>query len=334
MVKCSFCEKTAVYIDRVSGLAYCKKHFLEYFNKKVRKTIRRYSMFGRNEHIVVAVSGGKDSLSLLHVLKKLSEKIPGWRISALLINEGIKGYREHTIEDFLKTVNELGVEYKIVSFKEVFGYTLDEIIGIGRERGLPYHPCSYCGVFRRYLLNKTARELGATTLATAHNLDDIVQTYIMNIMKNSWDKIARLSPVTGVVTHPGFIKKVKPFYEMLDKETTLYALLNNLIKPVFHQCPYIEYNVRIHIRRYLNELEEKYPGTKYSILRSLLSIIDLLKKNTRENIREEIETCWICGEPSSHPICRACLYRFELGIMNKNEVEIAEKILEEMKIKH
>ncbi len=329
MVKCSYCDREAIYINRVNGRAYCRKHFLEYFDRKVRRTIRKYKMFNKNEHIVVAVSGGKDSLSLLHYLVKLSERVPGWRITALLIDEGIKGYRDITIQDFLRVVKELDVNYKIASFKEYFGYTLDEIIEIGRKRRLPYLPCSYCGVFRRYLLNKVAREIGGTVLATAHNLDDIVQTYVMNIINNSWDKVIRLAPVSGTVDHPKFVKRVKPFYEILEKETTLYSIINRLY-PKFVECPYAPYNIRWSIRRMINELEEKYPGIKYSLLRSLLSIIELLKDNPKLKIGE-IKTCKICGEPSAHEICRACIFRIELGIL-KPPVELKD-ILEKLKIR-
>ena len=289
--------------------------------------MRKYKMFGPKEHIVVAVSGGKDSLSLLHYLYGLAEKVPGWEISALLIDEGIKNYREYTVKDFLRVVNELGVNYRIASFREYFGYTLDEIIEIGRKKGLPYRPCSYCGVFRRYLLNKVAREMGATVLATAHNLDDVIQTFIMNIIRNSWDKIARLGPVTGVVEHPLFVKRVKPFIEVLEKETTIYALVNGLIKPEFYECPYVVFNMRVLIRKHLNELEEKYPGTKYSLLRSMLEIIDYLNKHRDEIIKGELQQCRVCGEVSSHPICRACYYRYKLDIMKPEEKELVEKIL-------
>ncbi len=326
MVKCSFCEREAVYINRVNGKAYCRKHFLEYFDRKVRRTIRKYKMFGRKEHIIVAVSGGKDSLSLLHYLVKLSKRVPGWKITALLIDEGIRGYRDITIKDFLRVAEELGVDYKIAGFKEYIGYSLDEIVLMGKKRGLPYLPCSYCGVFRRYLLNKVARELGGTVLATAHNLDDVIQTYVMNIINNSWDKIIRLAPVSGPIDHPKFVKRVKPFYEILEKETTLYSIINGLY-PKFVECPYAPFNIRWSIRRMINELEEKYPGTKYSLLRSLLSIIDLLKNNPKLNIGE-IKTCRICGEPSAHEICRACIYRIELGIIELPDElrEIAEKL--------
>ncbi len=306
------CGRRAVYLSRASGIAYCEKHFLEYFDRKVRRTLRKYSMLGPHEHIVVAVSGGKDSLSLLHYLHKLSRRVPGWRITALLVDEGISGYREVTKKDFLRVVEELGVDYHIVSFKEEFGYTLDEMVRIGRKRGLPYLPCTYCGVFRRYLLNKAARELGATVLATAHNLDDVVQTFLINVMSNDWERIVRLAPVSERGVHPKLVPRVKPFYEVLEKETTLYAVINGLY-PSFVECPYARLSPRWYVRKFLNEMEERTPGTKYSLLRSLLKAIELLRKLGVGEGRPG--TCSICGEASAHPICRACELRMKLGIM-------------------
>ncbi|MGB9827642.1 MAG: TIGR00269 family protein, partial [Thermosphaera sp.] len=229
----------------------------------------------------------------------------------------------------LKTYAERNmVEYRIVSFKEYLGFTLDEIVSIGRERGLPYLPCSYCGVFRRYVLNRAARDVGGTVLATAHNLDDIVQTYLMNIINNSWDKIARLKPVAERGGHEGFVPRIKPFYEVLEKESAIYALVNGLVRPDYQQCPCAEYNIRFTIRKILNDLEEKFPGTKYGLLRSLEKVSGLIE-NAQKNVLKSFETCKICGDPSSHPICKACMYRFELGILSSEESSRVKYVINE-----
>jgi len=308
-----------VYVSRASGVALCERHFLSYFDRKVRRTIRKYRLFGRREVIAVAVSGGKDSLALLHYLVRLARRRPSWRVFGLLVDEGIRGYREYTVERLRKVAEELGVEYRIVSFREELGYSLDEIVRIGRERGLPYQPCTYCGVFRRYLLNKAAREHGATVVATAHNLDDIVQTFLMNILGNDWAKVSRLGPVSGPSDHPRFVRKVKPFYELLEKETTIYAILNGLYTG-FEECPYARFSLRWPVRRMINSMEEKYPGIKYSLLNSLLKAIELL--DAVGEGRGEVNTCLICGEPSAHPVCRACQLRISLGIMKIDEEKL------------
>lgn len=325
MANCSICGRPAIYVNPVNNKAYCRNHFIEYFEKKVKKTIRKYRMLDKNEHIIVAVSGGKDSIALLHVLHKLSRKMPGWRVTAVLVDEGIKGYREKTVENLVKYAAKNKVDYYIVSFKEYIGASLDEIVEKGRARGLPYLPCSYCGVFRRYVLNKAARRLGGTVIATAHNLDDVIQTFLMNIVSNSVDKIYKLTPVISD-EEGGFIKRVKPFYTVLEKESALYALLNGLIEPEYVQCPYAEYNIRFTIRKIINELEDKHPGVKYGLLNSLISITQ--EKQTRDAVNKK-QVCKICGEPSSHPVCRACLYRYELGLMTSEEAgRVAELIRE------
>ena len=323
VARCSICGRPAVYVSRQAGVALCEKHFLEYFDRKVRRTIRRYRLFRPRERVAVAVSGGKDSLALLHYLTRLSRRsAPGWEIRAVLVDEGIRGYREHTVERFKKVAGELGVEYRIISFRERLGYTLDEIVALARERGLPYKPCTYCGVFRRYLLNIAAREMGATVVATGHNLDDIVQTYLMNILGNDWEKISRLGPVSGPASHPKFVRKVKPFYEILEKETTLYAILNGLYTG-FEECPYARLGQRWEIRRMINRLEETNPGTKHRLLRSLLTSLEILRKAGIGG-EGEVGTCELCGEPSAHPVCRACLLRIELGIMEVPEEKLKQ----------
>ena len=315
MAKCSVCGREAIYCAPYEGRCYCRDHFLKWFDSRVRKTIRRFNFFGKHENIIVAVSGGKDSLSALHYLYTLSKKVPTWKVSALLIDEGIKGYRDETIKDFLRVVEELGVDYRIVSFKEEIGYTLDELVKIGQERNLPYKPCTYCGVFRRYLLNKHAREMGGTVLVTGHNLDDVVQTFLLDLLRGDVKKIPRLGPVTGVSYHPKFIRRVKLFYEIPEKEVVIYSLLNGIYPSTFVECPYAQLSPRWHIRKFLNRMEEMQPGTKFSLLSSLLSLIDDLKDRYREIPR----TCKICGEPSASDVCRACQLKMELGILDGDE---------------
>ncbi len=321
MAKCSVCGKPAVYVAKYEGKAYCAEHFDKWFDRRVRKTIRKYRMFGKREHIVVAVSGGKDSLAALHYMKRLSERVPGWTVEALLIDEGIQGYRPITVKDFKRWAEEWEVPYKIASFKEEIGATLDKIVMKGHELCLPYQPCSYCGVFRRYLLNRVAREMGATVLVTGHNLDDEIQTFLMNIMRHDVDRLARLGPVTGVSEHDGFVRRVKIFYEIPEKEVVVYSMIHGFF-PEFVECPYARLGFRWDLRHYINLLEEKYPGTKYMILKSLLDIKESLKKDRYGEPRR----CKICGEPATGEVCRACELRMLLGLMEPPEWFDVKKI--------
>ncbi len=311
MAECSVCGREAIYCARYEGRCYCEEHFLRWFDSRVRKTIRKFRFFGKREHIVVAVSGGKDSLSALHYLHNLSKKVPGWKLTALLVDEGISGYRDVAIRDFLRVAEELGVEYRIISFREELGHSLDELVRIGEERGLSYRPCTYCGVVRRYLLNRTAKEMGGTVLVTAHNLDDVVQTFLLDLTRGEVKKIPRLGPVTGVRSHEGFIKRVKLFYEVPEKEVTIYALLNDIYPRTYVECPYARLSPRWKIREFLNGMEEMYPGTKYALLRSLLRLVEDLKGV----YTEKPGMCRVCGEPASGEVCRVCELKAELGIL-------------------
>jgi len=316
MDRCIYCGGEIVYnyLDK----RYCKEHFIEYFERKTLDTIYKYNLLRPGEHVVVAVSGGKDSLSLLYILQKYRNEL-GIDVTALLIDEGIKGYRDITIKDFMEANKELKANYKIISYKDIFGKTLDEILEISNEKGLPTYACSYCGVFRRYLLNIGARILDGDVLATAHNLDDIIQTYLLNIFVNSVERILHLRPRTESATHKNFIHRVKPFYEMLEMETTLYSMLKNLY-PRFIECPYAPQAFRNDIRNYINQLEEEAPGFKYKILKSLLITLE------RFGYREppKINTCKVCGEPTSQEICRTCRYLDDLGLLNNLILWIGE----------
>ncbi|MEM1596319.1 MAG: TIGR00269 family protein [Desulfurococcaceae archaeon] len=316
MVKCSYCGKPAVYINKVGNIAYCRQHFIEYFEHKARKTIRKYNMIKPGDHVLIGVSGGKDSMALLHFLLKLKKKMQRLEITAVLVDEGISGYREKTIPNLVNYAEKYGVKYIIASFRDYIGATLDDIVKTSFQNNLPYMPCSYCGVFRRYVLNKVAREINANVIATAHNMDDIVQTYLMNLVSNSWDRIVSLGPVRSS-SEEYIVKRIKPFYELSEKETALYALLNNLIQPDFNQCPYVKYNIRFTIRKLINELEDKYPGSKYGLLRSLLNIINVQSKF--KIYEKKYKTCLLCGNPSSHSVCKACLFRAKLNLLNTEQ---------------
>lgn len=314
-MKCTSCGRTAVYFNRLSGVAYCSAHFVEYFERRVRRTIRKYHMLEKGDHVLVAVSGGKDSMSLLHFMFKLKKKIPGMEITALLIDEGIKGYRERTIPNLVNYAQKKPVKYVIASFKDYIGETLDEMVKASFERNLPYMPCSYCGVFRRYIMNAVAKEVNATVIATAHNMDDVVQTFLMNLVSNNWDRILTLTPVRRSGTDIP-IRRIKPFYEVQDKETAIYAIVNGLITPEYVQCPYIRYNIRFTVRKMINELEDKYPGAKYGMLRSVLEVVKVVGAKARR----EYTTCIVCGSAASHAVCRACLFRAQLGLLSQEDL--------------
>src|SRR3989344_5591949 len=148
------CCNSKPIIELYSGEKLCKTHFIQYFEDKVLKTIRRFDLLGKEENLGVALSGGKDSLTVLHILDKLSRQNPKIRISAIAIDEGIAGYRDKTLERAKEFCQKSNIKLHIFSYKEEFGLTLDEMLKI-----LDVKPCTICGIFRRYLLNKKSKEL-------------------------------------------------------------------------------------------------------------------------------------------------------------------------------
>lgn len=252
-------------------------------------------MIKKNDKIAVGLSGGKDSCVLLHCLADLKKDLP-FELVAITIDEGIAGYRSKTLEIAKRECEKLGVEHFVFSYKKEAGKTMDEIV----EKNPEDIPCSHCGILRRYLLNRAAKEVGANKLAIGHNLDDTAQTVMMNIMKNEPARLARLNE--PVVNDNRFVKRIKPLLYSPEKEVAIYAILKG-IELERMDCPYAKWAFRGHVRKILNESEEKYPGTKYKIVNSLESIEKYLKPIAKEI---ELVTCKNCGEPTSRETCMYC----------------------------
>lgn len=299
VIELNCCARKPV-IELHKGNKLCRQHFIEYFESKAFRTIREFGLIGKKEHLGVAVSGGKDSLTVLNLLNKLASRNPKIKLTAILIDEGIKGYRDRTIADANEFCRKSGIELKVYSYKEELGYTLDEILKI-----LDVKPCTICGVFRRYLLNKKARELGFTKIATGHNLDDECQSILMNQFSNRIAESARLGPKNGIAESHNFIQRIKPLYLCTEKEVTAYAFLNGILKE-FNECPNVAKSYRAQVRDMLNDIENKFPGTKYSIVNSFLQTLPLLKEKFKSSA--PVSQCAKCSEPCSNDICNACFY--------------------------
>jgi len=312
MPTCTLCNKNdAIYMRRYSGEKLCKKCFKNSVEDKVRTIISRYKMLELDDKIAVAVSGGKDSLSLLHILKNIERNFPKASICAITVDEGIKGYRDEALKFAAKSCQELGIKHKVVSFRQLYKITLDELADIIRdkERG-ELSPCSYCGVLRRRALNLAARQAGVNKLVTAHNLDDETQTILLNIIHGDAIRIARVKPVLND-GHPKLTQRVKPLCEVPEKEIAFYAYLKK-IKFQSIPCPYAPTALRNDIRRMLNTMEEKHAGTKFAIFRSIEKIRPALEASAK---KEKLQDCKLCGEPTSGEICKPCQMLQKLKIL-------------------
>lgn len=286
-MKCRLCAGSCI----VPGL--CQHHFVKNFEKKVYSTIQKYSLISANDRIVVGASGGKDSTTLLYLLSQRFS-----HVTALAIDEGIKGYRDHSLE-FLKVFcNKHHIKLRILSYRDYFGADLDEIL-----KKISIKPCAICGVFRRYLLNIGSR--GADVVAVGHNLDDECQAILMNLLKNQLPLLSRMGPKSGAEHRDGFVQRVKPLYFCSEKEVMTYSYVMGFCS-TFDECPNARQSFRADVRDCLNELERDRAGFKQSLARWYLRILPRLQKSVA---RIPLSRCHQCGEIAEQKVCRACEFR-------------------------
>lgn len=271
--------------------------------RRVKRTIREYKMLDGAKHIGVAISGGKDSQVLLYLLHKITKPMK-IKLTAILVDEGIEGYRDKIIPEAKKLTSELGVPLEIVTFKDLTRHSLDEIMSIQKnDRG--ESSCTYCGVFRRYALNLAAKRLKVDRLAIGHNLDDMVQSYMMNILRNE-DLLFRFKPIGGAIEDERFVMRIRPLFKIPEKEIAVYSVVKGF-KSVFVECPYVHEGLRPLVRDFINSVESKYPGTKFKILQNYLETSKIIsEKFDSDNAEKKINACLICGEPTSGSVCKAC----------------------------
>lgn len=274
--------------------------FTQELLNRIEKTITDYSLIDSDERVAVALSGGKDSVLTLHALHDFREKI-NFELLAIAIDEGISGYRADGLQIARQHASELGIELIEKSLKREMGITLDQ------ASNFHHTACVPCGVFRRYLLNRTGHELELDKLATGHNLDDEVQSFLMSFARADTRRFGKFGPKLDRI-HPKMIPRIKPLWKIQEKEVGIWAVLNEMDVHMA-ECPYAYTSFRSNLKNYLNQLEEKSPGTKINLLNSFhksFQFEDLLMK-------VELHECKRCGEPSSSSLCKACEIREEIN---------------------
>lgn len=271
------------------------------FNKNleetVLETIDHYNLLEDGEKIAIALSGGKDSVLVLYLLARFRD-IWDLDLVAITVDEGISNYRDAGLVLAREHTTRLGVELVETSFKEAFNFSLDEV------HHLYPSACMPCGVFRRHLLNKTARELGVSKIATGHNLDDEIQSFLMSFARADLRKFSKFGPKLSQI-HPKLIPRIKPLWMIPEKEVGVWTVINQ-VKVHREDCPYASQSIRFRLKNYLNWVEEKKPGTKKAILESFK------KSLTVKTDHLELLECLRCGEPSALDMCKACEMQLEI----------------------
>lgn len=296
------CSREAFFLRSHSGKGLCRECFSLSIENKVRETIAEYSMVKNNDRMAIGVSGGKDSISLLHILNKIELGNPKPSLVAVTVDEGIEHYRDEALRIATENCQKLGIRHYIIHFEELYGYTLDQIVGaLKRNEKGELTPCAYCGVLRRKALNIAVRKVKADKLATAHTLDDETQTILMNIFHGNPSRLAKGKPITDQV-HPKLPQRLKPFCRIPERETTLYAYINGIEFQAL-PCPYASEALRNDVRDFLDGMEERLPGTKLTIFDSMEKIRPAISGMIR---KVELRKCVECGEPTSQDLCMSC----------------------------
>ncbi len=290
-MKCKKCSKKAVIRIRSHGISLCEDHFTEFFTKRVKETIKRYSMLNEGDRILVAVSGGKDSMVLWDIMHSI-----GYPVEALFIDLGIKKklQSERARETVKSFATQKGYKLHIYSIEHEDNFTIDEV-KIRETRNV----CASCGLVKRYIMNKFAYENNFSVIATGHNLNDETATLLSNVL--SW-KIGYLARQHPVLPPQGkLVKKIKPLCEVSERETAAYALIKGI--PFFSEiCPYSKGATSIVYKRALNLIEYQSPGTKLRFYREFLKNAKPLFASEYEDLKD----CDICGYPTTFPPCAFC----------------------------
>jgi uncharacterized protein (TIGR00269 family) len=274
---------------------------LRSIESKAAKTISKYSMIEYGDKVAVGVSGGKDSLSLLYVLKMLFDQHPnnGNELVAVTIDEGIKGYRDESLQIVKDFCAQLNIESKVLSYQSLFGIDMDQ--AMVQRSSQKISSCSMCGTFRRRAIDIAAETVEADIVATAHNMDDQLQTFMINLLAGDVERIGWIYPEPVQYTQTG-MKKVKPFVEIYEYEIAFYALQRD-IPFQSEECPYMNESIRTDLREFFNRLERDHPGIKYNAYRSMTKISKVLRSSMPPS---QTKKCSRCARVSTGDICSVC----------------------------
>lgn len=292
--RCSECDTTAVFLDREHARHLCAAHFSEYIEDQVLATITEQELVPPGSRMAVALSGGKDSSVLLFLLNRLRDRLGITDLVAVTVDEGIAGYRDETMEAAGSLCQGLRIPSICISFNERFGETLDQML-VGRE----HRACSYCGTFRKRLLEEGARRAGASLMATGHCLDDEVQAAAMNVLRADIGRITRELPDKG---RGPFIPRIKPLSGLMGREVALYAMLSGLYTEL-PECPYTPHALRAEVRGILNHLERDRPGAMRLMMQNYGSFRECMRRKAPSL---PLGRCLQCGAPASGESCRVC----------------------------
>ena len=299
-MKCRVCRGVAVIDVRRHNAAFCRDHFLHHCEEQVRRAIEAHRMLNPGERVLVAVSGGKDSLALWEILVRL-----GYTADGLYLGLGIGSYSDVSGEYARTYATQFGRNLIEVDLASEYGYAIPDAVG-------PTHrsPCGSCGLSKRHLFNASAIEHGYEVVATGHNLDDEAAVLLGNVLRWDASYLGRQYPVLPAAR--GFARKVKPLVRLSERETAAYCVLRGIDYQV-EECPMAAGNRHLGYKETLNALEDRSPGTKAAFLNGFLERGHDRFAEDAELERDDLGECTQCGAPTPGEVCAFCRLRVKLG---------------------
>jgi len=284
-VKCRRCRAPAVIDVRRHNAGFCRDCFLHHCREQVRRTIDDFDMVHPGDRVLVAVSGGKDSLALWDILRDL-----GYDVDGLYLGLGIGEYSD-----------ESGTYAR--AYADERGAKLVEVDLPTGSRVAHRAPCSACGLSKRHLFNQAAVDGGYDVVATGHNLDDEAAVLFGNVLRWSTEYLGRQLPVLPAGN--GFVRKVKPLVRLGEREAAGYCVLAGIDYQV-EECPMAAGNRHLGYKEALNAIEEQSPGSKHAFYFGFLEKASPLFTPEAASGQEQLQQCAQCGTPTPGEVCAFC----------------------------
>jgi len=293
-VKCRACRGPAVIDLKAHNANFCAEHFLAFCRDQVAKAIKKHRMLGPDERVLVAVSGGKDSLALWDLLVDL-----GYRADGFTIGLGIGDYSDASTAFARDFAAQRGLTLIETSLRDDHGFDVPTAAAVTRRV-----PCSACGLSKRHLFDRAAIEGGYDAVATGHNLDDEAAVLFGNVLRWNTDYLGRQRPV--LPARPGFPRKIKPLIRLGEREMAAYCVLRG-IDYIVEECPMAAGNKHLRYKEALNAIEAGSPGSKHAFYHEFLAKAAEHFDGATAEAAGELGECARCGSPSTNEVCAFCL---------------------------
>jgi uncharacterized protein (TIGR00269 family) len=291
--KCRVCRAPAIIDLPRHNANFCGEHLLQLCRRQVEKAIADHDMLAADDRLLIAVSGGKDSLAVWDILIDL-----GYRADGLYLGLGIGDYSDESLDYARRFADERGLELRTIDLRDEYGYDVPTAAKVTHRV-----PCSACGLFKRHLFDEAARRGGYDVVVTGHNLDDEAAVLFGNALRWDVEYLARQLPV--LPAHDGFPKKVKPLVRLTERETAAWCIVRGIEYQV-EECPMAAGNKHLTYKAALNSIERESPGSKAAFYLNFVERMAPLLHDVEHTGADGLRPCVSCGSPTTGEVCAFC----------------------------